>query len=56
MPRRVVEHEGFSVDQESLTVITIYESGRKKEEIKRLSPYSKRHTVLIKRGHYFEFK
>lgn len=55
MTRRVVHHKAMSVDREELNVITIYEPGIKKEDIKKMNKYSKRHGVLVKRGHFYDY-
>lgn len=56
MTRRVVTHHGISKDNEPLTVITIYETKLNKEQIKKLTPYSKTHQVLIKSGDSYDYK
>jgi hypothetical protein len=53
--RRVVEHKGYSIDREKLVILTCFEEGISKEEIKQLSPYSKTHKVLINRNGFYEY-
>lgn len=55
MPRRVVEHEGRTMDREHLTIITIFEETLSKEEVRKLTPFSKKHECLIKYGGRYEF-
>lgn len=47
MVRRVVQHIAKSIDNEKLLVVTIYETGINKEQIKRLNEFSKKHEVLV---------
>lgn len=56
MVRRVVQHVAVSVDRERLTVITIYETGINKEQIKRLNEFSKKHEVLVPSDSGYEWK
>jgi hypothetical protein len=53
--RRVVEHKGYSIDREKLVILTCFEEGISKEEIKQLSPYSKKHQVLVFNGLHYEY-
>jgi len=55
MPRRVVEHEGRTMDRERLTIITIYEETLNKEEVRKLTPFSKKHGCLINYNGRYEF-
>ncbi|WP_445506813.1 hypothetical protein [Niallia sp. 03190] len=56
MTRRVTKHIARTTDNEDLEIITIYESGLRKEEVKRLNPYNKKHNVLIRNGDSYYFK
>lgn len=56
MTRQVVEHTSVSRVHGKLTVITIYENGISKEQIKRMNQYTKKHDVLIHRNGLYEFK
>jgi len=56
MSRRVVTHHGRTKDNEDLTIITVYEPGVSRKEIKKLSPYCKNHEVLIFNGQSYDFK
>jgi len=55
MSRRVVEHEGRTMDSEHLVVITIFEESLNKQDVRKLTPFSKKHEVLIKRSGRYEF-
>lgn len=56
MIRRVVEHAATSKDREKLKIITVYESGINKEQVKEMNQYTKKHGVLIQRSGKYEFK
>ena len=56
MTRRVVETKAATLDNEKLTIITIFEQGINKETIKKMSGYSKVHDVLIQQGNVWEYK
>lgn len=56
MVRRVVEHEALSVDREKLIVVTIYEPGISKEQVKKFNRFSKRHDVLVPGADGYEWK
>lgn len=56
MIRRVVEHAATSKDREKLKVITIYENGINKEQVKEMNQYTKKHGVLIQHGSKYDFK
>ncbi len=47
MTRRVVYHQGRSLENEELIIITVFESKLNKSEVKKLMPYSKKHDVLV---------
>ncbi|WP_050613307.1 hypothetical protein [Bacillus testis] len=53
--RRVTYHSGRSLENDELTIITIWEPGANKELIKRDNCYSKKHEVLIQQGDTYEF-
>jgi hypothetical protein len=56
MTRRIVEHEARNFDGEVLQVVCVYEPGMKKEDIKKIDPFSKKHQVLYFKGDSYEFK
>lgn len=56
MTRQVTEHKFKTIDNEFLQVITVYEPGVNKEQVKKINRYSKRHHVLIKRSDGFDWK
>lgn len=56
MTRRVSAHEAVNFDGEVLQVVVCYEAGLKKEDIKKLDRYSKKHEVLVLNGDSYEFK
>ena len=47
MVRRVTQYRAKTVDNEFLQVITVWEPGVSKEQVKKMLPFSKRHNVLI---------
>jgi len=47
MVRRVTQHRAKTVDNEFLQVITIWEPGVNKEQVKKMLPFTKRHHVLV---------
>lgn len=56
MTRRVTLHQARSKDGESLQIITVFESGVKKEQVKLENRYSKRHEVLVPIGDSYDYK
>lgn len=54
--RRVATYSGKSIDNERLTIISIFESGVNKQQIKTESPYSIKHEVLISNGDVYRYK
>lgn len=54
--RRVVTHKSKNVDNDMLTVVTIFETGCNKVKAKKEIPWSKRHQVLVKRRDKYDFK
>lgn len=56
MIRRVLEQGYHTIDRERLITITIFESEAKKEDVKAVNGFSKRHSVLICDGQTCEFK
>ncbi|MGM9923057.1 MAG: hypothetical protein ACI35R_02265 [Bacillus sp. (in: firmicutes)] len=54
--RRVVIHTGKSVDNERLMVISIFEPGINKQQIKIENRYSKKHEVLVSNGDSYRYK
>jgi len=55
MIRRVTEHQAKSIDREYLSVLTIYEPGINKEQVKKINKYSKKHHVLVSRQDKYEW-
>lgn len=53
--RRIATHKSRNKEGETFTVITIYEENMKKEQIKKLTPYSKTHGILVERGGSYDF-
>ncbi|MDP4105293.1 MAG: hypothetical protein Q8935_10080 [Bacillota bacterium] len=47
MIRRVSQHLARTNDNELLTVVTIFEEGCKKEQVKKSNEYCKTHEVLV---------
>ena len=56
MTRRVTTHSGMTLDNEVLTVVTVWEENIGKQEIRKQLPYSKTYELLVKNGNQFEFK
>lgn len=56
MIRRILEQNYNSIDHESLQTITIFEAGIKKEDVKQVNGFSKKHKVLIMSGGNFKYK
>lgn len=56
MARRVVETVAASLERELLQVITIYEEGISKQDIRKENPYSKKHAVMYQSAGAYEFK
>ena len=54
--RRVITHTARSVDKEKLTIISIYEPGINKQQVKLENRYSKKHEVLVSNGDSYRFK
>lgn len=47
MIRSTTLHKSVSVDREELQIITVYEPGVNKQQVKKENKYSKRHGYLI---------
>lgn len=56
MTRRVLEQGYWSIDNERLVTITIFDTETKKEDVKAVNGFSKRHSVLVFNGDAYEFK
>ena len=56
MIRRVLEQGYHTIDRDRLITITIFEHGAKKEDVKGINGFSKRHSVLICNEQSCEFK
>ena len=54
--RRVVIHSARSVDDEKLTIVSIFEPGINKQQIKLENRYSKKHKVLVSNGNSYRYK
>lgn len=54
--RRVVTHSGRSVDNEDLIIVSIFEPGISKQQIKLENRFSKRHEVLVSNGDSYRYK
>jgi hypothetical protein len=48
-------HKRVNFEGDELLVVTLYEPGVKKEQIKKENPYTKEHDILIPVGNKFEF-
>jgi len=53
--RRVAEHQKHTLDGEELSILTCYEEGVRKEDIKKENPFCKKHEILINCGTFYEF-
>ena len=53
--RRLTCHKKVNFEGDELLVVTLYEPGVTKEQIKKENPYSKEHDILIMVGNKFEF-
>lgn len=58
MTRRVIQWSAIDSDRKRLQVITIFEEGLNKQDVKREVPFSRWHSVLYRteRGKRYEFK
>ncbi|MGG3571073.1 hypothetical protein ABES80_01035 [Bacillus gobiensis] len=56
MSRRVVITQAATLDRETLQVITVYEEGLSKQDVRNENPYSKKHGVLYQAGGDYEYK
>ncbi|WP_200886096.1 hypothetical protein [Heyndrickxia ginsengihumi] len=56
MTRRVIEHKAFSHDREELLVVTVFEEGVSKQEVRKENPYTKRHGVLVRFGDKYDWR
>lgn len=54
--RRLTTHQRMDREEGLLQVVTIWEEAVKKEEVKKLIPYSKMHDVLVKSENLYEYK
>lgn len=55
MTRRVTLQKRISIDREELQVVSIFEEGCSKQEVKRENPYMKRHQVLLREGNSYAY-
>lgn len=55
MTRRLIVHHGKTYDDEKLVIVTLFEEGYSKEEIKKEIAYCKTYETLINRGNRYEF-
>lgn len=56
MTRRVVEHKYKGMDNEIYQLITVYESGINKEQIKKMNTFTKKIITLIPSGSQYDWK
>ncbi|MBU5213239.1 hypothetical protein [Heyndrickxia oleronia] len=56
MTRRVVEHKYKGTDNEILQVITVFEPGINKEQIKKMNTFTKKINTLIPSGSKYDWK
>ncbi|MBL5767996.1 hypothetical protein MXL46_08340 [Heyndrickxia sporothermodurans] len=56
MTRRVVEHKYKGTDNEVLQVITIFEEGINKQDIKKMNTFTKKFNTLIPSGNRYDWK
>ena len=54
--RRVTTYSGRSVDNEKLTIISVFEPGINKQQVKKDIRYTKRHQVLVSSGDSYRYK
>ncbi|MGD6898624.1 hypothetical protein [Bacillus infantis] len=54
--RRLTTHQRMDREEGLLQVVTIWEETVKKEDVKKLIPYSKMHGVLVKDRDSFTYK
>ena len=55
MTRRLTTHQRVNFDGDELLILTCYEEGMKKEQIKKENPFSKKHEILINDGTSYEY-
>ncbi|MEH7355093.1 hypothetical protein V7150_16165 [Neobacillus drentensis] len=53
--RRVAEHQKHTLDGEELSILTCYEEGVRKEDIKKENPFTKSHGILIFKGNSYDY-
>jgi hypothetical protein len=46
----------MTLDDEVLTIVTVWEENTGKQEIRKQLPYSKTYELLVKNGNQFEFE
>ncbi|MFB7302595.1 hypothetical protein [Heyndrickxia sporothermodurans] len=56
MTRLVVEHRYQGTDNEILTVVTVFEPGINKEQIKKMNRFTKKINTLIPCGNRYDWK
>ncbi|MBN6887003.1 heme-degrading monooxygenase HmoA [Cytobacillus horneckiae] len=54
--RRLTTHHRRDREEGLMVVVTIWEEEVSKEQVKKASPFSKKHDVLIKDGDLYDFK
>jgi heme-degrading monooxygenase HmoA len=54
--RRVTVHKKRNLEDEELLIVTCWEEGIKKEDLKKWNLFSKQHEVLARNGQGYEFK
>jgi hypothetical protein len=55
MTRRVTTHNGRTLDDEELTIVTVWEENTGKQEIRKQLPYCKTYDLLVKHDNKFDF-
>jgi hypothetical protein len=55
LPRRVIEYSTASSDHERLKIIIVEREGINKESLKKENRWTKKHQVLLRNGHSYEY-
>jgi hypothetical protein len=53
--RRVTIHKGLSYDREELQIITVWEEGISRKQIKNFNKFTKKHALLARRGKGYKY-
>jgi hypothetical protein len=54
--RRVTVHKKRNLEDEELLIVTVFEHGVRKEDLKKWNLFSKSHEVLVRNGQNYEYK